>query len=144
MIRTVVRVSALSLLRDRMALALTFLLPLVFFSFFAMVFGSMDEAGGGRIETTVVVEDSGAHGARFAELLQSEPQLALHDGVSHRDEARELVRRGRVAVAVVVPEGFSEAFEQAAAGWLAMAFSTSMLEMFSPRRRMTSRSRSAK
>ena len=42
MIGTVFKISLLSVLRDRVALVLTFVLPLVFFSVFAAVFAPMD------------------------------------------------------------------------------------------------------
>ena len=113
MIGAVLRVSALSLWRDRTALALTFVLPLVFFSIFAAVFGSMDEAGGGAVSAVLVVEDEGEIGARFAEILGESEQLAIESRPGDAADARALVRTGRVDVAVIVPAGFSESFEDA-------------------------------
>jgi ABC-2 type transport system permease protein len=113
-IAEVLRVSWLSLARDRVALALTFVLPLAFFSVFAAVFGSMDEAGGGALDALVVVEDEGELGARFAAILEADPQLRLAAApAADRGAARERVRRGEVVVAIVVPEGFTEAFQEA-------------------------------
>ena len=47
MIPTMLRVGWLSLKRDPVALGLTFILPIVFFSIFAMIFGGMGSGGGG-------------------------------------------------------------------------------------------------
>jgi ABC-2 type transport system permease protein len=48
MIGTVLRISWLNLRRDRVAQAMTFLLPLAFFSIFALVFGRFDPPGTGE------------------------------------------------------------------------------------------------
>ena len=57
MILTLVRVSWTNLKRDRVAQMLTFLLPILFFSIFATVFGNQGRDSTSRIRVAVVDED---------------------------------------------------------------------------------------
>ena len=70
MIATVLRISWLSLKRDRLGLILTFVMPVLFFSVFAAVFETMDDGGISAIRTVVVNEDPGEVSQRFRELLE--------------------------------------------------------------------------
>ena len=54
---TLLRIGWTNLRRDRVAQALTFVLPIVFFSIFAMVFGQQGDASTARIRIAVVDED---------------------------------------------------------------------------------------
>ncbi|MEM1182383.1 MAG: hypothetical protein AAGM22_28815, partial [Acidobacteriota bacterium] len=54
MVGTVLRVSWLTLARDRVALGLTFVLPIVFFTIFASVFSAMDPDGLRPVQVTLV------------------------------------------------------------------------------------------
>ena len=47
---TLLRIAWINLRRDRVAQALTFILPIVFFSIFAMVFGQQGNASTARIK----------------------------------------------------------------------------------------------
>ena len=49
MIATLLKIGWLNLTRDRVAQALTFLLPIVFFSIFATVFGGQGDAQTARV-----------------------------------------------------------------------------------------------
>ena len=53
---TLLRIARLKLLRDRVALLMTFVLPIAFFSMFALTFGSVG-GGGGLPEVEVVIVD---------------------------------------------------------------------------------------
>ena len=75
MIRTVVRIAFLNFLRDRVALALTFVLPIVFFSIFAFVFGGVGSDGVDRVKLAVADEDDSEASRRFIAALQADKSL---------------------------------------------------------------------
>lgn len=113
MITAVLRVSWINLKRDRVALALTFVLPIVFFSVFALVFGGMDRDSNRVIEAALVVEEPTDSALRMRDVLMSSKGLRLvtADRVGRaltRSQALELVQGGQVDVTIVIPEGFSE------------------------------------
>ena len=72
---TLLRVGWINLRRDRVAQALTFILPIVFFSIFAMVFGGQGNASTARIKIAVVDEDHSEVSARLIDGLRSEKSL---------------------------------------------------------------------
>ncbi len=112
------RVGWTNLRRDRVAQALTFLLPIVFFSIFATVFGGQGDAGTARIRVAVVDEDHSDVSARLIDGLRNEKSLRTQtttDGsatgaVLDRSSAERLVRGGDVPVAIVIPAGLGGAF----------------------------------
>ena len=115
MIREILRVSWINLRRDRVALALTFVLPIAFFSVFALVFGGMDGGAGRELDLALVVEDETPIAIGMREILVAGKGLRVvtagSTGVSlSRAEALELVQNGRVDVAVVIPAEFSARF----------------------------------
>ena len=106
-----------NLRRDRVAQALTFLLPIVFFSIFATVFGGQGDASTARIRVAVVDEDRSEVSARLVEGLRTEKSLrtqtttqASGGAILDRTGAERLVRSGDVPVAVVIPAGLGAAF----------------------------------
>ena len=107
-----------NLRRDRVAQMLTFLLPIVFFSIFATVFGGQGDAATARIRIAVVDEDHTEVSARLIEGLRNEKSLRAQTtaesngtgAVLDRAAAERLVRSGDVPVAVVVPAGLGAAF----------------------------------
>lgn len=113
MMRTILSVGWLSLRRDYVALGLTFLLPVLFFSIFAVIFGGMGQATGGGTEgiTVVLVDaDQSELSGRIADALRAEPALAVIPGEQSTEEARALVRRGDAPVAIILPQGYAAAF----------------------------------
>ena len=118
MIATLLRLGWLNLRRDRVAQALSFLLPIIFFSIFAAVFGAQGSAAGtSKIRVAIVDEDRSELSARIVDGLQKEPGLRVRttetqDGgaVLDRAKAQELVRSGDVPVAIVIPSGLGQAF----------------------------------
>ena len=118
MLITLLRLGWLNLKRDRVAQALTFLLPIIFFSIFASVFGGQGGASGtSRIRVAVVDEDRSELSARMMDALQKEPGLRVRttetpDGgpALDRAKAETLVRNGDLPVAVVIPAGLGAAF----------------------------------
>jgi ABC-2 type transport system permease protein len=111
MIGTVVRVGWLTLARDRVALVLTFVLPLVFFSVFASVFGAMDSIEPGPVRALVVLEDDHPLTELLGERLSADPALEILDseGAETRRDAERLVRAGTAQVAIVLPDGLGAA-----------------------------------
>ena len=132
MIRTLIRVLWLGLLRDRIALGLAFVLPVLFFSMFAVIFGSMSVGGGGgvpggdsEISVIAVDLDQSEISRDFLETLDAQDGIelkterAVDDPADEaqarpftRDEAVDLVfdSGNDFSVAVIVPAGFGESF----------------------------------
>ena len=115
---TLLRIGWINLRRDRVAQALTFVLPIVFFSIFAMVFGGQRDGSTARIRIAVVDEDHSEMSARFIEGLRAEkslrPRTTADDSGTgptlDRAAAERLVRVGDVPIAVIIPSGMGEAF----------------------------------
>ncbi len=109
-----------NLRRDRVAQMLTFLLPIVFFSIFATVFGGQGDASTARIRIAVVDEDRSEVSARLVVGLRNEKGLRTQTTADpsgtgaalDRTAAERLVRSGDVPVAVVIPSGLGEAFSK--------------------------------
>lgn len=123
MIRTLLRIGFLNLSRDRVSLAMVFLLPIAFFSIFALVFGNMGRGATERMHVAVVDEDRSAVSGRLVGALKKDKSLVVltearpagraNDRSAPRvpiDRARalELVRGGTVPVAIVLPKGMGE------------------------------------
>jgi ABC-2 type transport system permease protein len=99
------------------AFALTFLLPVVFFSVFAVIFGGMGGGGGTNpVAVAVVDEDASEASRRLVAQLRKEKGLRVRTETGEppapldRASARDLVERGRVPLAVIIPRGFGEGF----------------------------------
>jgi ABC-2 type transport system permease protein len=117
MIRSILRVHALNLRRDRPAQILTFVVPIAFFTIFAMIFGGTRGATH-RVHVAVADESHTRASARLLRALQAEKGLVVltraERGGAARDTTRvplttaratELVRDGTVPLAVVIPAG---------------------------------------
>jgi ABC-2 type transport system permease protein len=113
MIGTLVRISWKNLSRDRVAQALAFALPVLFFSIFALVFGNQGGSSTQRIHIAVADEDHSDFSRRMVEGLTKETALRVRttvdpdgkDAPLDRESARNLVKSGDVPVAVVLPKG---------------------------------------
>jgi ABC-2 type transport system permease protein len=119
MLTTVLKLGWLTLKRDRVAQALTFLLPILFFSIFASVFGGQADQQTAQIEIAVVDEDGSEFSRRLLEGLRREQGLRIRSTANpqggaplDRTGAERIVRGGRVPVAVVVPKGLGAAFAE--------------------------------
>ena len=112
MIWTIFRLGWLHLKRDRVALALTFILPIVFFSIFAAVFSDLDTEHLEALDTVLFLEDQGPTGERFATLLEQEPALRIQRVEAEsinaaRHFAVETIRQQEADVGIVIPVGFA-------------------------------------
>ena len=125
MITTLLRISWTNLKRDRVAQALTFLLPILFFSIFASVFGNQGGNSTARVRIAVVDEDGSELSRRIVQALEAETALRVRTtsegdgkGVTlDRAAAQRMVQNGEVPVAVILPRGLGDtagAFGQAA------------------------------
>jgi ABC-2 type transport system permease protein len=114
MIATLLKAGWLNLRRDRVAQALTFLLPIVFFSIFASVFGGQGSQTS-RIRVAVVDEDHSELSARVISGLNKESSLRVRTADDagtplSRAAGEQLVRDGDVPVTVVIPKGLGQGF----------------------------------
>jgi ABC-2 type transport system permease protein len=119
---TLMRIAWTNLRRDRVAQALTFVLPVIFFSIFASVFGGRGDAPTPRIPAAVVDEDRSELSERMIAALRAESSLQIRTAAAadgqdspalDRAGAERLVRNGDVPVAIVIPAGLGASFAQA-------------------------------
>jgi ABC-2 type transport system permease protein len=117
MISAIVRTAFVSLRRDRGALALSFILPVVFFSIFAVIFGGHRDSTP-KIKVIVVDEDHSRASERLAKGLEAESSLKVQrrpDAVKNVEQpeytattAEAAVKDGVAPVAVIIPHGFGD------------------------------------
>lgn len=122
MIPTLFRIALLNLRRDRVVQAMTFLLPIAFFSIFAGIFGSQGRDVTSRIHVAIVDEDMSDVSGRLVDALRRETGLRIQTRarrpgeppdtartVISRIRALDLVKNGDIPVAIVIPRGFGAA-----------------------------------
>ncbi|HEY3637547.1 MAG TPA: ABC transporter permease [Rhizomicrobium sp.] len=122
MIFVILRNGFRALRRDRGALVLAFVLPIAFFSIFALVFGGMS-SGTPRVDVAVVDQDHSSVSNRLVDGLSRESSLRVHikpDAHTNGGEApassapytaataERAVRDGSVPAAIIIPKGFGE------------------------------------
>jgi ABC-2 type transport system permease protein len=118
MILAVVRTHLARLRRDRAAFVLAFVVPIVFFSIFAGIFGSSRGGGTRRISVAVVDEDGSENSRRLIAALKAEKGLAVVTGSVpkasrsetpfDRASAEAAVRAGGVPLALIIPKNFGQ------------------------------------
>ncbi len=117
MISAIIRTALVSLRRDRGALALSFILPVVFFSIFAMIFGGRRDTTP-RVTVLVVDEDHSRASQRLFQGLKQEGSLVVKtrpEPVKGTEQpeytavtAEAAVKKGSAPVALIIPHGFGE------------------------------------
>ena len=119
MITPIVRTAIVSLRRDRAALALSFILPIAFFSIFAVIFGGQHDSTS-RISVILVDEDRSRASLDLVRGLQREGSLAIRTRPSSRSKsaapmpeytaatAEAAVQAGDAPVALIIPHGFGD------------------------------------
>lgn len=117
MISPIVRSAFVSLKRDRGALALSFILPVVFFSIFAVIFGGRGNSAP-KVRVIIVDEDASRASQRLVSGLKSENSLVVSarpapiKGVEQSEytaaTAEWAVKDGDAPVALIIPKGFGE------------------------------------
>ncbi|HEX3579389.1 MAG TPA: ABC transporter permease [Thermoanaerobaculia bacterium] len=127
MIASVVRAGWLNLRRDRAALMLSFIVPIVFFSIFAGIFGAQKSK---TPKTTVAIADldHSDSSRRLVDALKRESALDVDTTPKKSatpfdaQTAEAAVRAGDAPVALVIPKGFSTTKIQFAGGGNGPAF----------------------
>ncbi|MEM9378703.1 MAG: ABC transporter permease [Planctomycetota bacterium] len=109
MIRTVLWIGWLSLLRDRVALALTFVLPLVFFTVFASVFGGLDDGGGRSVRVAWHAEESTPVTERLRTSMTERYGLRITPAQAPVPAPADVLRSGAADVVVELPASLSAA-----------------------------------
>jgi len=117
MIAALLRAWFTTLRRDRVAQAMVFLLPIVFFTIFANVFGGRSGATP-RVSVAVADESHSALSARLVRALGNEKSLKVTTAARDvdapksaperpltRERATRMVKDGDVPVAIVIPAG---------------------------------------
>jgi ABC-2 type transport system permease protein len=104
MIWSVVRTGWMTLRRDRAAWMLSFVVPIVFFSIFASIFGAQRRSTP-RVTVVVVDEDRSERSKRLLDTLRAETALKVIDKADAQS-AEATVKKGDAPVAVIIPKGF--------------------------------------
>lgn len=118
MIPAIVRTSFRGLRRDRGAFILSFVLPVAFFSIFAMIFNST-RSNTPQVKVAVVDEDQSPASQRLVAGLRREKSLKVitHPGTkTEKAEGAEFtegtaeagIKSGDFPVAIIIPKGFGE------------------------------------
>jgi ABC-2 type transport system permease protein len=117
LIYAIVRTATVSLRRDRGALLLSFILPVVFFSIFAVIFGGRHDSTP-KVTVLVVDEDHSRVSQRLVQGLEREGSLVVKtrpapvEGAAQPDftaaTAEAAVKAGTAPVALIIPHGFGE------------------------------------
>ena len=93
---------------DRRAVVLSFAIPIAIASFFGSIFkGESNDSEPAKIPVVVVDQDSSAISNEIVAGMQRDRALAVR--TSSLEDARQSVRGGKTAVAVVIPTGFGDA-----------------------------------
>lgn len=113
----IVRTAMVSLRRDRGALALSFILPVVFFSIFAVIFGGRRDSTP-KVSVIIVDEDHSRASQRLVKGFQSEGSLTVKTRpapVKGKEQseytattAEAAVKAGKAPVALIIPHGFGD------------------------------------
>ena len=103
--RALVRKDLLVFVRDRRAVAISVLTPILIAAFFGYLFGgSGDHTTRSRVPVAIVDQDASPLSGEVLAGLAAQGSLATEPVALER--ARELVRTGKVRAAVVLPPGF--------------------------------------
>ncbi|UCD25298.1 MAG: ABC transporter permease, partial [Gemmatimonadota bacterium] len=95
------RVMLLGLLRDRGALAMSFVVPAVFFLIFASIFAA---TSGENFRPRIVLADEADNewSRRLTVLLRDSTELDVMEGTVTREEVRRMVRRGTADAGLII------------------------------------------
>jgi ABC-2 type transport system permease protein len=98
--------------QDRRAVMMSFAAPILIGSFFGYVFGGQSRSEEqGKVSVVVVDQEGAAVSKQIVAALRAEPGLQISE--VRLDAARELVRKGKASVAVVIPPDFGRKAAQA-------------------------------
>jgi ABC-2 type transport system permease protein len=116
MILAIIRTALYSIRRDRAALLLSFVLPIAFFSIFAVIFGQQGGNKTPKVQVVVADEDQSEISQRLVAGLKREKALVIStdhkeskNGTAmpyDRQSAEAAVKSGDGPVALIIPKGF--------------------------------------
>jgi ABC-2 type transport system permease protein len=113
MIAAVLRTGWLNLRRDRAALMLSFIVPIVFFSIFAGIFGAQ-RSKTPRVTLAIADNDHSERSKQLIAALRAESALRIVESKKNDPKkfdaasAEAYVRAGDAPVALLIPKGFSQ------------------------------------
>ena len=118
MIIPIVRTALMALRRDRPALAMSFVLPIAFFSIFAAIFGGQHNSTP-KIKVVLVDEDKSSASLELTKGLEREASLVIATRPPSKDKAaappdytaataEAAVKSGDAPVALIIPAGFGQ------------------------------------
>jgi ABC-2 type transport system permease protein len=117
LIFNIVRTALIALKRDRASLALSFILPIAFFSIFAVIFGGQRNSTP-KIKVIVVDQDQSEGSRDLVRGLQRESSLVVTTKPAAKNKteqpdytavtAEDAVKAGDVPVALIIPGGFGK------------------------------------
>jgi ABC-2 type transport system permease protein len=96
---------------DKRAMTMSFAAPILIASFFGYLFGGVTRENATKINVAIVDEDSSDVSRQVIAALAADQMLDVKPRAL--DAARERVRGGKDAVALVLPKGFGERAQQA-------------------------------
>ncbi|MFZ1939435.1 MAG: ABC transporter permease [Terracidiphilus sp.] len=119
MILHIARTALIALKRDRGALVLSFVLPLAFFSIFAVIFGGQHDTTP-KVHVIVVDEDKSEASQDLVKAMEKESSLVVATAPAAKSKnapqpadyteatAEKAVQAGDAPVALIVPKGFGQ------------------------------------
>ena len=121
MIGTILRVFWIHLRRDRVVWVLTFIVPVAFFSIFAIIFSGQGRGSTPTVKVAVVDEDGSDFSKKLVAAMEKDKSLRVttklepekgHDAgeALTRKDAEMLVHDGKVSAAIVLPKGLGQSF----------------------------------
>lgn len=114
MIFSIARTALVALRRDRASLALSFVLPVAFFTIFAVIFGSQHDTTP-RVAVIVVDQDQSQGSQQLVNALKQEGSLIVRTDHASKGKSAEpydeasaeaAVKSGDAPVALIIPKGF--------------------------------------
>ena len=89
---------------DRRAVIVGLLVPILLASFFGYLFGGQGNTAPSRMQLLAIDQDASEISRAIISQLSGDKNLEVKSATP--DEARELVRKGKVVAAIVIPKGF--------------------------------------
>lgn len=116
MIGTLLRIFWIHLRRDRMVWLLTFIVPVAFFSVFALIFSGPRRGSTPVVRVAVINEDDSEFSKKLVAAMEKDKSLQVRtkrentEETLTRKDAEALVRDGNVSAAIILPEGLGNSF----------------------------------
>jgi ABC-2 type transport system permease protein len=101
-----IRKDLILFLSNRRALMLSIVMPIVLGAFMGYVFGSSGKSNNSKIKIALVTQDTGEIGRKIAAGVKADATLEVQE--LPLEAAQDLVRKGKLALAVVLPPDFGE------------------------------------